>query len=155
MRRGNLKVVSFKNKKIYLKFRLSDNNCIEIMSKLISMRLVDIIISTDGRDYITRKHLLTEVKNECIANNNRISLVELATNLNVEFNHIENAVSSIIKQSDIFYLCGGELIHKSIFIYFNAILDIGKGILFKKLLVKKFSFLYKKFLFLKKKILFL
>lgn len=86
------------------------------MSKIISMGLVDVVISSDGKDYITRKHLYTEIKNECIANNNRISYAELATRLNVEINNIENSLANILKNSDDFYLCCGELIHRYIFL---------------------------------------
>ncbi|KAI1733101.1 e3 UFM1-protein ligase 1 domain-containing protein [Ditylenchus destructor] len=92
--------------------RLSENNCVEVVTKLISLGAVDIVVSSDGKEYITRKHLLTEIKNECFANNNKIAITELASRLNVEVDHIDNAVAAISRQSDAFILCAGEIIHR-------------------------------------------
>uniref|UniRef100_A0A914DF27 E3 UFM1-protein ligase 1 homolog n=1 Tax=Acrobeloides nanus TaxID=290746 RepID=A0A914DF27_9BILA len=91
--------------------KLSENNVIEVVSKLISMNSIDIIFTNDGREYITRKHLLTEVRNECIAADGRLALTDLATRLNVSLNHVENAVATITK-ADSFVLCAGELLSK-------------------------------------------
>ena len=75
------------------------------------MNSIDIIFTNDGREYITRKHLLTEVRNECIAADGRLALTDLATRLNVSLNHVENAVTTITK-ADSFMLCAGELLSK-------------------------------------------
>ncbi|CAG9532445.1 unnamed protein product, partial [Cercopithifilaria johnstoni] len=46
--------------------KLSENNCVELISMLIKSKTIDILFTTDGKEYVTRNHLLTEVKNECI-----------------------------------------------------------------------------------------
>lgn len=33
---------------------------------LIKSKAIDILFTTDGKEYVTRNHLLNEVKNECI-----------------------------------------------------------------------------------------
>ncbi|VDN28743.1 unnamed protein product, partial [Gongylonema pulchrum] len=92
--------------------KLSENNCVEVVSMLIASNAVDIVFTTDGKEYVTRNHLLTEVKNECIGRGGRVSLSDLARALCVDYEHIENAVSVILKHSSAFMLCNAELISK-------------------------------------------
>uniref|UniRef100_A0A915PJ19 Conserved oligomeric Golgi complex subunit 2 n=1 Tax=Setaria digitata TaxID=48799 RepID=A0A915PJ19_9BILA len=92
--------------------RLSENNCVELISMLIKSKAIDIVFTSDGKEYVTRKHLLTEVKNECIGQEGRISLSGLVHALNVDYEHIENAVSVITRQSPAFILCNAELISR-------------------------------------------
>lgn len=49
-------------------FRLSEKNCVEVVSILIGSKAVDLVFTVDGQHYITKKHLLTEIKNECLGN---------------------------------------------------------------------------------------
>lgn len=35
---------------------------------LLAAKEIDIVFTVDGREYLTKKHLVTEVKNECIGN---------------------------------------------------------------------------------------
>ncbi|VIO98267.1 Uncharacterized protein BM_BM2026 [Brugia malayi] len=85
--------------------KLSENNCVELMSILINSKAIDILFTTDGKEYVTRSHLLNEVKNECIGREGRVSLYDLAHTLNVDYEYIESAVSVIIKQGYIDVLC--------------------------------------------------
>ena len=48
--------------------RLSDRNCIEVVAKLIDFNLVDLVFTIDGKEYITRHYLGTQIKDECLAN---------------------------------------------------------------------------------------
>ena len=86
------------------------------------------------KEYITRKYLQTECANECLAAGGRISLTELATQLNVDLDHVNTAVGQILaKQQNQrggdeigeeemdqegdqiaveFVVCAGELIHR-------------------------------------------
>ncbi|KAH7721891.1 Protein C06G3.9 [Aphelenchoides avenae] len=92
--------------------KLSDGNCVELVSKLMAMGAIDIVVTTDSKEYVTKKHLVTEVRNECIASDGRAALTDLALRLNIELDHIENAAAVITKQSDSFVLCNGELISR-------------------------------------------
>ncbi|CAK5015269.1 unnamed protein product [Meloidogyne enterolobii] len=81
------------------KQRLTEANCVEVISMLISMGSVDLVISSDGK-YVTRKHLQTECANECLAAGGRISLTDLASQLNVNLDHISGAVNQLVRQID-------------------------------------------------------
>uniref|UniRef100_A0A1I8EUD7 E3 UFM1-protein ligase 1 homolog n=1 Tax=Wuchereria bancrofti TaxID=6293 RepID=A0A1I8EUD7_WUCBA len=85
--------------------KLSENNCVELISILINSKAIDILFTTDGKEYVTRNHLLNEVKNECIGREGRVSLYDLAYTLNVDYEHIESTVSVIVKQGYIDVLC--------------------------------------------------
>nr|CAD2200340.1 unnamed protein product [Meloidogyne enterolobii] len=106
------------------KQRLTESNCVEVISMLISMGFIDLVISSDGKEYVTRKHLQTECANECLAAGGRISLTDLASQLNVNLDHISGAVNQLVRQidheedhvnistSNDFLICAGELIHR-------------------------------------------
>lgn len=90
--------------------KLSERNCVEVVSMLMASKAIDIVFTSDGHAYLTKKHLLTEIKNECIGRGGRVSLSDLAHTLNVDYEHIENSVAVILKQSSSFVLCNAELI---------------------------------------------
>ena len=37
--------------------KLSERNCVEIVSKLVSLGLIDVIYTTDGKEYLTHQQL--------------------------------------------------------------------------------------------------
>lgn len=49
----------------------------------------------------------------------RVSLYDLAHTLNVDYEHIENAVSIISKQSPTFMLCNAELISRFVSLFWQ------------------------------------
>lgn len=49
---------------IDLSFRLGERNCVEIVAKLISSKLLDVVFTTDGKEYVTPLHLTKELKDE-------------------------------------------------------------------------------------------
>lgn len=48
--------------------KLSERNCIEIINKLTSLGLLEVIYTTDGRDYLTPQQLEREIRDEVIVN---------------------------------------------------------------------------------------
>jgi len=44
--------------------RLGERNCIEIVAKLISSKLLDVVFTVDGKEYVTPLHLTKELKDE-------------------------------------------------------------------------------------------
>ena len=46
--------------------KLSERNCIEIVNKLINLGLVDVIYTTDGKEYLTPQELEKEIRDEVI-----------------------------------------------------------------------------------------
>lgn len=79
--------------------KLSERNCIEIVRKLIKQNKLDVIFTTDGKEYITPEHLLSEVETELYANNGRIYLHELSANLLVDISLIEQKATELTKRS--------------------------------------------------------
>lgn len=79
------------------KQRLSERNMIEIVSKLSDMKLVNLIMSTDGKEYITPQFLTNQII-ETINDlgNGRLSIVEISDYIKVEFSTVERFVNQII-----------------------------------------------------------
>lgn len=44
--------------------KLSERNCIEIVQKLIGLGLVEVIYTTDGKEYLTPQQIEREIKDE-------------------------------------------------------------------------------------------
>lgn len=45
-------------------YRLSERNCVEIVQKLVHLKLVDVIYTTDGKEYLTPQELSKEIREE-------------------------------------------------------------------------------------------
>ncbi|PIO64725.1 hypothetical protein TELCIR_13638 [Teladorsagia circumcincta] len=89
--------------------KLSEANCVEVVSKLIQRSLIDVVFTRDGHSYITQKHLATEVRNECVALGGRAPLTDIATSLNVDLEHVERAAHQLASENTEFKISGGEL----------------------------------------------
>ena len=48
--------------------KLSDRNCIEIINKLTTLGLLEVIYTTDGREYLTPQELEREIRDEVTVN---------------------------------------------------------------------------------------
>ena len=44
--------------------KLSERNCVEIVQKLIHLGLIEVIYTTDGKEYLTPQQLEREIKDE-------------------------------------------------------------------------------------------
>ncbi|PIO62442.1 hypothetical protein TELCIR_15996, partial [Teladorsagia circumcincta] len=89
--------------------KLSEANCVEVVSKLIQRSLIDVVFTRDGHSYITQKHLATEVRNECVALGGRAPLTDIATSLNVDLEHVERVAHKLASENTEFKISGGEL----------------------------------------------
>src|SRR5690348_4765951 len=83
----------------FIYFRLSERNCVEIMKRLIEMKLLDVIFTCDGKEYITEEHLLREIEDELYSSGGRIGLSDLATILNVDYTQIEAKANQLSRTS--------------------------------------------------------
>ncbi|XP_046403346.1 E3 UFM1-protein ligase 1 homolog [Ischnura elegans] len=95
--------------------RLSENNCIEIVSRLLELKLLDVLFTTDGKEYVTPQHLTKEILDELYVHGGRINLVELAKLLSVDLSQVEarvNELSSKDGRGD-YTVILGQLIDKS------------------------------------------
>ncbi|TMS38234.1 hypothetical protein L596_005003 [Steinernema carpocapsae] len=92
--------------------KLSENNCIEVVHKLITANMLQLFFTTDGREYVTKKHLLTEIRNESLAHDGRAPIGDIASALRVEFGQIESLIAEIVAEDEDFFVCNGELISR-------------------------------------------
>lgn len=91
--------------------RLSERNCIEIVTKLIELKLLDVIFTTDGKEYLTPQQLTKEIKDELYVHGGRINTVDLAKELNVDLSQINNCVADITKGKEVQLVSGYLIAH--------------------------------------------
>lgn len=49
-------------------FKLSEANCVEIVKRLTEMKLLNVLFTVDGKEYVHPDHLEREILNELEAN---------------------------------------------------------------------------------------
>lgn len=91
--------------------RLSERNCIEIVTKLLELKLIDVIFTTDGKEYLTSQQLIREIKDELYVHGGRINTVDLAKELNVDLNQINASVAEIVKGKEVQLVSGYLIAH--------------------------------------------
>lgn len=79
-------------------FRLSERNCIEIINQLANFKLIDVIYTADGKEYVTPQHLSKEIRDELYLHDGRVYLVDLAKTLNVDYSRVKKCVTEIKKR---------------------------------------------------------
>ncbi|KAG1679909.1 E3 UFM1-protein ligase 1 [Nymphon striatum] len=90
--------------------KLSEKNCVEVIQKLIELQLLDVIFTSDGKEYLTPQHLGNEILDELFVHGGRIDLTELVQILNVDYNHIELKVSDLTSTNNQIHLVLGQVI---------------------------------------------
>lgn len=83
------------------------------MNWLIQRKLIDVIFTCDGKEYITPQHLVQEILGEIYVQGGRVNLVELAKTINVDLAHINNHVPEIIRNHKNVHLILGQLVDDS------------------------------------------
>ncbi|XP_076825187.1 E3 UFM1-protein ligase 1-like [Clavelina lepadiformis] len=95
------------------KQKLSERNCIEILMKLQEMNLLDVMHSSDGKEYLTPKQLTREIKDELYMHGGRVNMVELQQALNVDYSHIEAKCNDLVKSDRKLQIIYGQIIERS------------------------------------------
>ena len=80
---------------------------------MVENKLLDIIFTNDGKEYVTPQHLGKEIKDELYIHGGKISLVDLVQILNVNLSQITKAVTEIEKHNKGLKVILGQLIDKS------------------------------------------
>lgn len=94
--------------------KISERNVIDIVKKLIDLKLINVIFSTDGKEFITLDHLRKEIEDEVYINGGRIHLSELASTLKVDHQHIVRTANDLVREkSDEYTIILGQLIHSN------------------------------------------
>lgn len=71
----------------------------DIVKRLIEMKLIDVIFTNDGKEYLTADHLAREIENELYAAGGRVAISELVGLLNVDYSHIEAKAHQLVRSS--------------------------------------------------------
>ena len=90
----------------------SEQNCVEIVQKLIKLNIIELIHTLDGKEYLTHDQLFIEIREETMTQGGRISLLALQTNLNVDISYIEKFTSDLIKKDNQWLIIQGDLINR-------------------------------------------
>lgn len=85
--------------------KLSERNCVDIVKRLIEMKLLDVIFTNDGKEYLTGDQLTREIENELYAAGGRVAISELVGLLNVDYSHIEAKAHQLVRTAS-----GGEAV---------------------------------------------
>ncbi|NXF97541.1 UFL1 ligase, partial [Eubucco bourcierii] len=93
--------------------RLSERNCIEIVTKLIAEKQLEVVHTLDGKEYVTPAQISKEIQDELHVCGGRINIVDLQQVINVDLLHIENRANDIIKCEKTVQLVLGQLINES------------------------------------------
>lgn len=93
--------------------RLSDQNCVEIVSLLIENRFLNVLFTSDGKEYITPEYLRKEIEDEIVVHGGRVNLVELSQILNVDLSYINGIAERISKERNDLHLVLGQLLDES------------------------------------------
>ncbi|XP_011865075.1 PREDICTED: E3 UFM1-protein ligase 1 homolog [Vollenhovia emeryi] len=93
--------------------KLSERNCIEIITTLAESKFLDIIFTNDGKEYVTPQHLGKEVKDELYVHGGKVSLTDLAQILNVNLSQVTRAVAELERHNKGLKVILGQLIDKS------------------------------------------
>lgn len=80
--------------------KLSERNCVELVMKLQSLNLIDLIFTRSGKEYLTHKQLVIEIEDELLARGGRTNVIDLPDALNVELFHIQSKIPEIIAASE-------------------------------------------------------
>ena len=90
--------------------RLSERNCVEIVSKLIELKLIDVFFTNDGKEYVTPQQLVKEISEELYIHGGRINLTELVPLLNINYQTIEAKAQEIVQSRPDVHQVTGQLI---------------------------------------------
>ncbi|NXJ75794.1 UFL1 ligase, partial [Trogon melanurus] len=93
--------------------RLSERNCIEIVTKLIAEKQLEVVHTLDGKEYVTPAQISKEIRDELHVSGGRVNIVDLQQVINVDLLHIENRANDIVKSEKTIQLVLGQLINES------------------------------------------
>eukprot|EP00900_Chrysochromulina_parva_P023550 jgi/Chrpa1/5829/Chrysochromulina_OHIO_Genome00007088-RA len=90
--------------------KLSEPNVVEVMQKLSDLGLLNVLFTTNGKEYLTPKQLRHEVEDEILAHGGRVNVTELPPILNVDLPHIERVIEQLLREDASLQLFQGEVI---------------------------------------------
>nr|CAJ2482598.1 unnamed protein product [Leishmania braziliensis] len=89
--------------------QITERNAVEIVNALIQKKLIDLLFTTDAKEYLTWDELKREIMDEVLANGGRLNVVDLPGLLNVHTFQVERVLPSVLAENPALTLEGGEL----------------------------------------------
>ncbi|XP_055902265.1 E3 UFM1-protein ligase 1 homolog isoform X2 [Eupeodes corollae] len=86
--------------------KLSESNCVEVVSFLLRKNFVSVVFTNDGKEYVTPEHLEKQVLDEVYMNGGRVNMVQLSKSLNVDLTKIDYIASKITSENKIRVMLG-------------------------------------------------
>lgn len=94
--------------------RINERNVIEILNVIHKkQKLVDILYTSDGKEFLTWAQLRHEIASEVHVNSGRMNIVDLPAALNVDMTCIERALPQVLEDDAALKLYMGELMTQS------------------------------------------
>uniref|UniRef100_A0A8C0EB28 E3 UFM1-protein ligase 1 n=1 Tax=Bubo bubo TaxID=30461 RepID=A0A8C0EB28_BUBBB len=93
---------------------LSERNCIEIVTKLIAEKQLEVVHTLDGKEYVTPAQISKEIRDELHVCGGKCGICFPPLDLeviNVDLLHIENRANDIVKSEKTIQLVLGQLIN--------------------------------------------
>lgn len=78
------------------KHKLSERNCIQLITKLQQLNLIELIFTRSGKEYLTPSQLTLEISDQVLSCGGRVNLIDLPDALDVELFHIEKALPQVL-----------------------------------------------------------
>eukprot|EP00026_Physarum_polycephalum_P004173 Phypoly_transcript_04190.p1 GENE.Phypoly_transcript_04190~~Phypoly_transcript_04190.p1 ORF type:complete len:732 (+),score=177.63 Phypoly_transcript_04190:129-2198(+) len=94
--------------------------------KLVNAKMLEVIFTNDGKQYLTPKQLELEIQDEILRSGGRINVIDLPPLLNVDSSHVEKKVETILSQDKDLTLVDGEII--SSFYADRIVAEISEGL---------------------------
>ncbi|KAG5490854.1 hypothetical protein JKF63_00976 [Porcisia hertigi] len=89
--------------------QITERNAVEIVNALVQQKLVDLLFTTDAKEYLTWDELKREIVDEVLANGGRVNVVDLPGQLSVHTFHVERVLPSVLEENPTLTLEGGEV----------------------------------------------
>ncbi|KPA81888.1 UFL1 family protein [Leptomonas pyrrhocoris] len=89
--------------------QITERNAVEIVNSLIQKKLVDLLFTTDAKEYLTWDELKREIVDEVVANGGRLNVVDLPGLLSVHTFQVERVLPSVLEENPSMILESGEL----------------------------------------------
>lgn len=89
--------------------QITERNAVEIVNALIQKKLVELLFTTDAKEYLTWDELKREMVDEVLANGGRLNVVDLPGLLSVHAYQVERVLPAVLEENPTLLLEGGEL----------------------------------------------
>ncbi|KAG5466016.1 hypothetical protein CUR178_00733 [Leishmania enriettii] len=89
--------------------QITERNAVEIVNLLVQNKLIDLLFTTDAKEYLTWDQLRREIVDEVLANGGRLNVVDLPGLLSVHTFQVERALPSVLEENPSLTLEAGEL----------------------------------------------